>query len=293
MRVGFLGLGRMGTPITRNLVADGHEVTVWNRTRKVAEQLAEELPVRVAGTPAELAAQVEVTMAMVADDSAVEQVYIGDGGILEGLAPGSVCIDHSTVAPATIKKVAAAVTERGSSFVESPVSGSTNAAEGRTLLLMVGGDDDAVARVRPVLGALGSSLHHLGPVGTGAAMKLAVNSVVYGLNSAVSEALVLAERAGIAREAAYEIFATSAVGAPVVHYRRTHYERPAEAPVSFRLTLGVKDLHLITELAREVGAPMPVAECNLTLHAEAADGGFADWDLAAVAEYLRRRADAG
>jgi 3-hydroxyisobutyrate dehydrogenase-like beta-hydroxyacid dehydrogenase len=292
MRVGFLGLGRMGTPVVRNLVAAGFTVTVWNRTRAKADELATEIPVTAADDPAALAAAVEVVMTMVADDAAVEAVYLGPEGILAGIAPGAVAMDLSTVAPATSLRVAAALRERGAGFVDSPVSGSTRTAEARELLLMVGGDDAAVARVRPVLDAIGAAVHHLGPVGMGATMKLALNSIVFGLNAALSEALVLSERAGIDRLAAYEVFASSAIACPVVHYRRAAFERPGEGPVSFRLALGVKDLGLIAELADLVGAPMPQAETNLREHATAAADGFADWDLAGLAEWLRRRAAA-
>lgn len=290
MRVGFLGLGRMGTPIVRNLVDAGFPVTVWNRTRARADELAAEIPVTVADEPAQLAAAVDVTMTMVADDDAVAAIYLSAGGIVAGIAPGAVALDLSTVAPATPRRMAAAVRERGADFADSPVSGSTVMAEARKLLLMVGGEDATVARVRPVLEAIGSAIHHLGPVGTGATMKLAINSIVYGLNGALSEALVLAERAGIDRLAAYEIFASSAVAAPVVHYRRAAFERPGEGPVSFRLALGVKDLRLITELAAQVGAPMPQAATNLRVHAAAQADGFADWDLAGLAQWLRRSA---
>jgi 3-hydroxyisobutyrate dehydrogenase-like beta-hydroxyacid dehydrogenase len=293
LRVGFVGLGRMGTPIARNLVAAGFPVTVWNRTRSKADELAAEIPVTVADDPARLAAGVDVPMTMVADDESVEAVYLGPQGIAAGIGQGAVAMDLSTVAPATSRRMAAALRERGADFVDSPVSGSTKAAAARELLLMVGGEDAAVALVRPALDTIGSAAYHLGPVGTGATMKLAVNSVVYGLNAALSEALVLAERAGIDRLAAYEVLANSAIASPVVHYRRAAFERPGEGPVSFRLSLGVKDLRLIAELAAEVGAPMPQAASNLRSHRAAESEDFADWDLAGLAEWLRRRAAAG
>jgi 3-hydroxyisobutyrate dehydrogenase-like beta-hydroxyacid dehydrogenase len=290
MRVGFIGLGRMGTPIVRNLVAAGFEVTVWNRTKARADELAGEIAVTVADDPARLAAASEVSMTMVADDAAVEAIYLGRDGVAAGIADGAVAMDLSTVAPPTSRRLAAALRERGADFVDSPVSGSTGSAAARQLMLMVGGEEATVARVRPVLDAIGSAVHHLGPVGAGATMKLAVNSIIFGINAALSEALVLAERAGIDRLAAYEVFASSAIAAPVVHYRRPAFERPGEGPVSFSLDLGVKDLRLIAGLAAQVGAPMPQAATNLEIHDEAARDGFGDWDLAGLAECLRRRA---
>jgi 3-hydroxyisobutyrate dehydrogenase/2-hydroxy-3-oxopropionate reductase len=290
MRVGFIGLGRMGTPIVRNLVAADFQVTVWNRTHAKADELAADVPVGVADTPARLAAGADVCMTMVADDPAVEAIYLGPDGIVAGIGSGAVAMDLSTVAPPTSRRMAEALRERGADFVDSPVSGSTSSAEGRKLLFMVGGEDATVERVRPLLEATGSGFHHLGPVGTGATMKLAVNSIVFGLNAAVAEALVLAERAGIDRHAAYEVFASSAIAAPVVHYRRAAFEHPGEGPVSFRLALGVKDLRLIADLAEQVGAPMPQAASDLEAHSAAEADGFGDWDLAGYAEWLRRRA---
>jgi 3-hydroxyisobutyrate dehydrogenase-like beta-hydroxyacid dehydrogenase len=299
-RIGFAGLGRMGTPIVRNLAAAGFPLTLWNRGRAAADALAAELAGEVASearsevasevaeSPAALAAASDVVMTMVSDDTAVESVYLGEQGIVAGIRPGTAAVDLSTVAPTTSTRLAGAVGERGAVFVDAPVSGSTAAAQSRALILMAGGEDAAVALVRPVLEAIGSAVHHLGPVGSGAAMKLAVNAIVYGLTEAVSEGLVLAERAGIDRLAAYEVIANSAVAAPLVHYRREIFERPGEGPVSFRLALGVKDLRLIMDLARRVGAPMPQAACNLQVLDSAATDGFADWDLAGVAEWLRR-----
>jgi len=288
-RIGFLGLGRMGTPIARNLAAAGHDLTLWNRTPAAAEALAADLPARVAKTPAEAAAGADVVITMVADDAAVAAVYLGEEGITAGIRPGAVAVDMSTVAPETSRKLAGALQQAGAGFVDAPVSGSTAAAESRTLIVMAGGDPAAVARVRPVLEATARAVHHLGPAGSGAVMKLAVNSIVYGLNQAVSEGLLLAERAGIDRSAAYDVIASSAVAAPVVHYRRPVYERPQESPVSFRMDLGVKDLRLILALAERVGAPVPQARRNHEVLGRAATEGFADWDLGAVAEWLRRQ----
>src|SRR5205823_809747 len=168
----------------------------------------------------------------------------------------------STVGIAHVQRLASDVEARGGVLVDAPVSGSVALAEAGTLTLLVGGDDATVERIAPVLQALGSTILHLGAVGAGAAMKLAVNTVVYGLNEALSEGLVLAERSGIARARAYEALASSAVAAPYVHYRRGAFERPAETPVTFRLTLARKDLDLILSLADEVGAALPQAQLN-------------------------------
>jgi 3-hydroxyisobutyrate dehydrogenase-like beta-hydroxyacid dehydrogenase len=135
---------------------------------------------------------------------------------------------------------------------------------------------------------MGSRIIHVGPLGSAAILKLAINVIVYGLNGAVSEALVLAERAGIAREVAYEAIASSAAAAPFVHYRRETFERPGEVPVAFRLTLAEKDMKLALDLAFELRHSMPQAQTNQAILKAAADNGFADHDVSAVAEYLRQ-----
>ena len=151
----------------------------------------------------------------------------------------------------------------------------------------VGGDAEALDRARPVLEAMSSKIIHVGELGTGATMKLAVNALVHGLNAALSESLVLAERAGVDRTAAYEVFASGAAAAPYVLYKRAAFERPDETPVAFRLDLVGKDLDLILELALAVGAPMPQAETNRDVVRAALATGLAAHDISALAEYLR------
>jgi 3-hydroxyisobutyrate dehydrogenase-like beta-hydroxyacid dehydrogenase len=154
---------------------------------------------------------------------------------------------------------------------------------------MVGGDAADLERARPVLDALGSRIFHLGPLGTGAAMKLAVNVAIFGLNEALAEALILAEAAGIERALAYDVLTASAAGAPYVGYKRAAFLDPEGTPVAFALDLAAKDLRLIDELATSVGLELPQAETNLAvIEATAANGG-GDQDFATVAGYLRER----
>jgi len=284
LRVGFAGLGRMGAPMARNLAHAGLLGGVYNRTRSVADELASETGVESCATPAELAASANVLVTMVADDQASTALYTG---FLESLRPGTVAIEMSTVGIAHVLHLTREVEACGGVLLDAPVSGSVALAEAGTLTVLVGGDAATVERVAPVLQALGSTIVHLGAIGAGAAMKLAVNTVVYGLNGALSEGLVLAERSGIPRALAYEALASSAVAAPFVHYRRAAFERPAETPVAFRLALARKDLDLILSLADEVGAGLPQARLNAEVLRAADEAGFADADVSAVAEYLR------
>lgn len=286
--VGFVGLGRMGWCMATNLARARFPLWVHNRTRSRAEVFAAEHPVSgVCDTPAAVARAAEVIITMLADGPAVSEVYLGDDGLLSAARPGSVLIEMSTIGPELLAALAEKAAATGVVLVDAPVSGSVAMAESARLLVMAGGDAAAVERVRPVLETIGSTVLHVGPSGSGATMKLVVNTVVYGLNQAVSEALVFAERAGLDRLLTYQVFANSAIAAPFVHYRREAFERPGEVPVAFRVELAAKDLELILDLGEEVGADLRQAETNHTLLGEAAASGLQDDDVSAVARYLR------
>lgn len=277
-----------------NVASAGFPLTVWNRTAAKAEALAAEAGAEVAPSPADLARMVDVVITMVADGEVLADLYAGSGAMCGSLPAGTVCVDMSTVSPEESRHVAAAVEAAGGRFVDAPVSGSTAIATAGTLTIMAGGRSDDVEFLRPVFEALGSRVYHMGPVGSGATIKLAVNSIVYGLGQAVAEALVLAEAAGIGRDTAYEVFANSAIAAPFVHYRREAFLKPGEVPVAFRMVLAKKDLDLALDLAESAGASMPQAILNRSELVEAIAAGFGDHDMSAVAEYLRSRiADLG
>jgi 3-hydroxyisobutyrate dehydrogenase/2-hydroxy-3-oxopropionate reductase len=171
------------------------------------------------------------------------------------------------------------------------VSGSVSTVEAGQLTIMAGGDPDVLERVRPVLDPLAKQILHVGEVGAGAVMKLAVNSVLHGLNLALAEALVLAERAGVERTTAYEVFAASAIAAPFVHYKREAFEHPGRPPVAFSLDLVAKDLDLILALAAQAGATMDQAATNSQVVEAAIAAGLGDHDLSELATYLRGTSD--
>jgi 3-hydroxyisobutyrate dehydrogenase-like beta-hydroxyacid dehydrogenase len=285
--VAFLGLGRMGSRIARNIAQAGFPIVLFNRTPSAASELAAEVGGTVAATAAEAAAAATVTLSSLADDAAVRAVYEGPDGLIAGLRPGSVVVDMSTIDPVTVADIAAQVAATGASFVDAPVSGSTASVETKVLLIMAGGSEADVEHVRPILEATSSSIVRVGDVGAGAAIKLAVNAIIFGLDISVAEALVLAERAGIDRTVAYDVIAGSAVGAPMVQYRRAQFEQPGELPASFTIELAIKDLRLILELAERSGAPMPQTERNLEVMSDAVAHGRGDEDIAAVAEHFR------
>jgi 3-hydroxyisobutyrate dehydrogenase-like beta-hydroxyacid dehydrogenase len=173
-------------------------------------------------------------------------------------------------------------------LIDTPVSGSVSVVESGTLTLMVGGDQAALERARPVLEAFATSIFHLGDIGAGATMKLVVNSLVHSLNVAVSEALVLAEKAGLDRQAVYDVFESGAAGAPYVKYKRAAFLEPGEHPVAFSLALVAKDQELIRDLAQQVGARMDQSDASRQLVAETLEAQLGDRDISEVAEFLRR-----
>ncbi|HJY31895.1 MAG TPA: NAD(P)-dependent oxidoreductase [Actinomycetota bacterium] len=282
--VAILGTGRMGAAMVGTLRRAGFDVIVWNRDRGKCDAIARTSGAEVAASAGEAAEAGNIAITSLADDAAVQAVY---GDAFEGFHDGQVVLEMSTIAPETVRAIEPSVRVRGARLLDAPVSGSVPVVERGELLIMSGGEAEALDRARPVLEAMSTKIIHAGALGTGATMKLAVNALVHGLNAALSESLVLAERAGVDRTAAYEVFASGAAAAPYVLYKRAAFERPDETPVAFRLDLVGKDLDLILELAREVGAPMPQAETNRDVVQAALATGLADHDISALAEYLR------
>jgi 3-hydroxyisobutyrate dehydrogenase-like beta-hydroxyacid dehydrogenase len=288
MRVALIGGGRMGSAMGGRVAGAGHDLVVFNRTRSRAEELARRTGARVSGTAGEAAASAEICLVSLADDAAVTATYLAEDGLIAGAQPGAVVCDLSTVAPATIRGLTPLVAQKGATLIDTPVSGSVSVVESGTLTVMVGGDQAALERARPVLEAFATSIFHLGDIGAGATMKLVVNSLVHSLNVAVSEALVLAEKAGLDRQAVYDVFESGAAGAPYVKYKRAAFLEPGEHPVAFSLALVAKDQELIRDLAQQVGARMDQADASRQLVAETLEAQLGDRDISEVAEFLRR-----
>ena len=286
LAVAFLGLGMMGRPMAVNIARAGHALVVWNRTSRVAAELAGEVGARAAATPADAVRDADVVISMLADGAVLSAVYRGPDGVLPALRPGAVAVDMGTSGPAAVGELARSVAGAGGSFVDAPVSGSTAAAHEATLTIMAGGDAQAVGRVRPVLEAVAARVHHVGPSGSGAALKLAINSALFALTQAVAEALVLAERSGISASVAYDVLLDSAVAAPAVRYRRDAF-LDAGVPASFRLELAAKDLRLLQDHSHVVGASLPLAASVAGVVGDAVAAGFGERDLASLVDWVR------
>lgn len=287
--VAMIGTGRMGAAMTRRLLAAGHDVTAFNRTRSRAEQTG----ATVAPSAREAAERASIIVVSLADDAAVREVYSGHFGLMAGLRAGAVVLETSTIHPDTVRSLAAGVGERSAALLDAPVSGSVPVVERGELTFMIGGDPKALETVRPVLETLSTKVFHLGSQGSGAVMKLAVNAVVHGLNQAVAESLVLIEKCGIERSLAYDVFASSAVASPFIQYKREAFLKPQEAPVAFSLDLVAKDLALIDSLARGAHARMDQLATNRRVVADALAAGFGRHDLSAIAEHLRAQSRLG
>lgn len=287
LAVAVVGMGRMGAAMAARLRSAGADVVVFNRTPSKAHQVAEATGARVARTAAEAAAA-PVVLVSLADDRAVAEAYQGESGLAAGAAERTVVADTSTIDPRTVAAMAALLADRGARLVDAPVSGSVPSVAQGTLTVLAGGDAADLELAMPVLEVLARQIFHVGPSGAGAAMKLAVNTLVHGLNQALSEALVLAEKAGVERGTAYDVIAASVAGAPFVQYKRPAFEHPESTPVAFTLDLVAKDLALALALAERVGARLPQAAANSEAVAAALAAGLGDHDMSALAEALRR-----
>ena len=284
--VAVLGTGRMGAAMARRVALAGHGLTVWNRTAAAAQAVVDALPpgaATVAATPADAVRGRQVVLSVLAAGDVTRAVLL-DSQVLAALGPDCVVCDLATSGVQTAHALASGLEDAGALFIDAPVSGSVPAVEAGTLLVMASGDPKAIDAARGVLGSFARRVLSVGPVGAGQAMKLVVNLVVHDLNAAVSEALQLAESAGITREDAYEVLAESVVGAPFVLYKRAAFLDPA-TPVAMSLDLVLKDLGLICELADELHVPNPVTKATLGVVAVACDSGHGSLDMAALSRF--------
>jgi 3-hydroxyisobutyrate dehydrogenase-like beta-hydroxyacid dehydrogenase len=292
--VAVLGLGRMGAPMAARLAAAGHEVRVWNRGEAGYLRLSQELPEGVghpvvAPTPAAAATGAEVVVTVLADATALESVLFGSDGAAAALGEGAVVCDMGTIGVDAAVAASRRLRDLGAVFVDAPVSGSVPAVRAGTLAVMAGGPPEPIRSIEPVLRAFATTVRRVGEVGSGQAMKLAVNSVLHTFNAALSEGLVLAERGGVARGVALDILADSAVAAPFLLYKRDAFEHPGGQPVAFALDLMRKDLRLIRDFAAGSGSPMPVADAVRVVCDAASAAGLGEHDMSAVAEHHRSR----
>ena len=273
MKVAVVGLGAMGGRIARRLLDAGHELVVWNRTLARAEGFP-----AVAGSPAEAAGGADVVITMVANPDALREVTEGDRGVAAGVTAPTTVIEMSTVGPAAVHELAAALPS-GVGLLDAPVLGSRSEAESGTLHVFVGGPGELYDKWAPLLAALGTT-HHVGELGAGAAAKLVANSTLFGTLAVLGEALRLADRLGLSRDAAFEVLAATPVAAQAER-RRAALESGDYAP-RFPLGLARKDAELIAA----TGVELPLAEAARSWLAEAADASWSERDYSALLSWI-------
>jgi len=280
----------MGLPIARNLLQAGHELTVYNRTRSKAEALAS-AGATLANSLAE-ASTAEVVMTMLADDHAVEQTSLGDGGILNTLASGGVHLSLSTISTALSRRLTVAHTARGQSFIASPVFGRPDAAAAARLVVVAAGPDEAVERVRPLLEAIGRKLFVIGSEPYSAnTVKLAGNFLIASMLETLSEAFILTQKSGVEPAKFLEVLNGSLFQSPIYENYGKIIMAQKFSPPGFALRLGLKDVRLVLAAADEVAVPMPVASVIRDHFLSAVARGWGDMDWAALARVVAE--DAG
>jgi 3-hydroxyisobutyrate dehydrogenase-like beta-hydroxyacid dehydrogenase len=273
MRVAILGTGKMGGAIARRLNAEGHDLTLWNRTRKRAEALEVG---RVAATPAEAVENAEVVISILTDSDAIRAAYLGADGAVKG-ARSQVFVEMSTAGPDVVEELQPAIERAGAEFVECPVLGSISAMETGKGLLFAAGDDTAVERARPVMEALGE-IRRIKDPESAAKLKLVANTVLTNVSALAAEVMAAGSAAGVDTE---DVFWVLTRFAPALGVRRAGYVEHQYEPVTFALRDAVKDLRLATDLFKRAGATTPLTAKTKELFEKAAESA-GDLDLSAI-----------
>jgi 3-hydroxyisobutyrate dehydrogenase-like beta-hydroxyacid dehydrogenase len=282
-RLGYIGLGGMGSRIVGRLLTAGYQVSVFDQIPAKTDALKAR-GVKPAESIAALSRSVDVVLSCLTDDQAVRNVYFGESGVLANLKPGSVVIEMSTILPSTSREVASKGLQAGIRVLDVAISGSTPAAEQGTVTLLAGGDPDVFQASVPVFQAIAAKYFRLGPSGAGTTMKLVVNAMLGIGMQAIAEAAAMGEKAGLSREILLQVLAQTALIAPAYQGK---FPRMAQRDYSpqFPLPLMNKDFRLILQLAGEVGAAMPAASAAFEVNA-ATLGKHGDLDFSAVVDYM-------
>ncbi|MFD8162084.1 2-hydroxy-3-oxopropionate reductase [Streptomyces malaysiensis] len=287
-KIAFIGLGIMGGPMAANLVKAGHTVTGYNRSRPAIDKLVA-AGGRGAGSVAEAVADAEVVITMVPADPQVEEVVLGEGGVLEHVKPGTLVIDMSSITPQTSIKVAAAAKEKGVRTLDAPVSGGEAGAIEAVLSIMVGGEAGDFADAKPVFDAMGTTVIHVGPTGAGQTVK-AANQLIVAVNiQVVAEAVVFLENAGVDLPVALDVLAGGLAGSTVLNRKKANMVNREFAP-GFRIDLHHKDMGIVTAAARAVESPLPIGSLVAQLVASARANGDGSLDHSALLRGVERLA---
>ncbi len=287
MNVAFIGMGTMGTAMALNLLKAGHALTVHNRTREREEPLAQ-AGARRADSPQEAARDADIVIICVSDTPDVEAVVLGENGVIHGAKPGAVVVDMSTISPSATRRMAAQLAAKGIRMLDAPVSGGSEGAQKGTLTIMVGGEADAVAQAMPVLAAMGRSITHVGPAGSGQLTKAINQVIISGVYLAVAEGMALGLKAGLDMEKVVQALAGGAAGSWVLNFRSANMIKN-EYPLGFRVRLHRKDVAIAMQAARELGVFLPATALVEQIENGLIAQGYGDEDMSAMARLIRRQ----
>ncbi|HCR70517.1 MAG TPA: NAD(P)-dependent oxidoreductase [Anaerolineae bacterium] len=279
-KLGFVGLGLMGSRIVKRLLDAGHEVYGYNRTRAKAESLIQ-AGMRWKNSPKEVAQAADITLSMVADTAALSSIVDGDNGILAGLSAGKIYVDMSTVSPEIIRLTARRVADSGAEMLDAPVSGSVSAVEAGTLIIYVGGSKEALEKVRPVFEQLSQRVIYVGTNGQAVSMKIAINLNIAPQLISLFEGVLLAERSGIPRAEALDGLLNSVVASTAMKYRAPFILKMPDE-VWFSAAMMKKDIQLALDLGKELGVTLKTAELAKEMLDKAIEMGWGDEDFAVL-----------
>jgi 2-hydroxy-3-oxopropionate reductase len=280
LTVGYIGLGLMGKSIARNILIAGFPLVVHNRSRDAVNELAAE-GARIAFNPAEVAAQADVVFANLPDTPDVLSVVLGEQGVIEAAHPGLVFVDNSTIKPAAARQIAAVLAEKGTLSLDAPVSGGDVGARNATLTVMIGGPNEALEKVLPVLQAMGKTITHVGEAGAGQIAKAANQIMVAAQMVAMGELLVFAQKAGADPRKVVDAIKSGAAQCWTLDVKPPRLFSGNRAP-GFKAYMQAKDLAIVLETAREYGIPLPSAAVDAQLYNAMLEMGMAELDNSAV-----------
>jgi 3-hydroxyisobutyrate dehydrogenase-like beta-hydroxyacid dehydrogenase len=282
-RIGFLGLGIMGSRIAANVARAGFPLSVWTHTPGKAERWASEHGASVAATPAEVARDSDIVVTMLVDGPQVGAVLLGEDGVAAGARPGLLCVDMSTIAPGETRGIGAGLSERGVRMLDAPVTGSSPRAQDGTLTIMVGGDAEDFARARPLLEAMGRLIVHVGELGQGEMVKLINNSIGAANAAALAEGLLMASATGVDLDAFLEV-ARAGSGASAQMELKAGPMREHDYTTLFKTAHMLKDVRLCLDEAQDAGVPFASAAHARDLLSAAMGRGLGESDYAAIIE---------
>lgn len=287
MKVAFIGMGTMGAPMALNILKGGYEVIVHNRTREREEPIVQAGAQRAA-SPQAAAAAAEVVILCVSDTPDVEQVVLGESGVIQSAQPGLILVDMSTISPVATRSLAQQVAAAGMHWVDAPVSGGSEGAQKGTLSIMIGGETEAVETVSPILQTMGKTLTHIGPVGSGQLTKAINQVIIAGTYWGIAEGMALGLKAGLDMDQVVQAVGGGAAGSWGLTNRSGNMIAN-QYPLGFRVKFHQKDLKIALEAARELGVTLPIAAFVEQMESGLVARGFGDEDVSSIARSVREQ----